>query len=213
MKGVKFGGLRSDTDLGLVLYSKIISPPVVKKTTVEIPGRDGSLDITEALTGRVAYEDREISFVFRVPSPKEAWADTYSNVLNKIHGKCMDIVLDDDPDYFYTGRVSIDEFATSRSLAEIAIKCTVAPKKTYKSSYSKTVSVSGTKALTVSNSGIPIVPTITVTKEMDVSFVGRSFHLSPGKNRVFDILLQTGNTTLTFNGTGSATVEFMVQSL
>lgn len=213
MKGVKFGGLRSDTDLGLVLYSKKISPPKARTTVVEVPGRDGNLDITEALTGRVMYEDREISFVFRVPNPKEEWPRVYSKVLNKIHGRRMDIVLDDDPDNTYTGRVSIDEFATNRTLAEIAVICIVAPKKTYKTSVKKTVAVSGTKTLTVTNSGIPTVPDISADKEMDVSFGGKSYHLSPGKNKVFDILLPEGDSKLTFSGTGNITVEFKVQSL
>ncbi len=213
MKGVKFGGLRSDTDLGLVLYSKTISPPKARTTTVEVPGRDGNLDITEALTGRVMYEDREISFIFRVPNPKEEWASVYSGVLNKIHGKKMDIVLDDDPDNTYTGRVSVDEFATNRTLAEIAVICVVNPKKTYKTGVKKTASVSGTKAITVTNSGIPVVPDITVDKAMDVAFGGKAYHLSPGKNKVFDILLPEGNSTLSFSGTGSVTVEFKVQSL
>lgn len=213
MKGVKFGGLRSDTDLGLVLYSKKISPPKARTTTVEVPGRDGNLDITEALTGRVMYEDREISFVFRVPNPKEQWAETYSRVLNNIHGKSMDIVLDDDPDNTYTGRVSVDDFATNRSLAEIGVTCIVNPKKTYKTSVSKTVAVSGTKALTVTNNGVPVVPTITADKEMTVSFGGKTHNLSPGKNRLFDILLPEGDSKLTFSGTGNITVEFKVQSL
>ncbi|MBE5825259.1 MAG: hypothetical protein E7307_01345 [Butyrivibrio sp.] len=213
MKGVKFGSLRSDTDLGLVLYSKKISPPVPKTTTVEIPGRDGNLDITEALTGRVAYEDRELSFIFRVPNPKEEWVGTYSNVLNTIHGKRLDIVLDDDPDYHYTGRVSIDDFSTNRQLAEIAIKCVVEPKKTHKNGYKKTVAVSGTKQVPITNDGVPTVPTITADKEMDVTFDGVSYHLSPEKNRIFDICIPNGESKLTFKGTGNITVEFKVQSL
>ena len=213
MKGVKFGAYRSDTDLGLVLYSKKISPPIVRKVTVEVPGRDGNLDITEALTGRVMYEDRTISFVFRVPNPKEKWASVYSGVLNKIHGRKMDIVLDDDPDYIYTGRVSIDDFATNRTLSEIAVTCTVNPKKTYKTPVKKSISVSGTKALTVINAGVPIVPEITADKAMDVAFNGKSYHLSPGKNKVFDILLPEGDSKLSFSGNGNITVEFKVKSL
>ena len=213
MKGVSFGGLRSDTDLGLVLYSKKISPPKVKTTTVEIPGRDGDLDITEALTGRVSYEDREIIFVFRIPSPKEEWASVYSDTLNSIHGKKMNIILDDDPDYHYTGRVSVEDFGVNRNLAEIEVKCLVEPKKTYKTISKYTASVTDTKKVTVKNSGIPTVPTITVSKEMNVVFGGNTYHLSPGKNRVFDILLPKGNSELTFNGSGNVTIEFKVQSL
>ena len=213
MKGVMFGGLRSDKDFGLVLYSKKISPPVVKTTTIDIPGRDGKLDITEALTGRVAYEDREISFVFRVPNPKEEWANIYSDVLNRLHGKRMEIVLDDDPDYFYAGRISIDEFATSRSLAEIGVKCIVAPKKTYKTPVSRTVAVSGTKTMEVTNNGLPTVPIITTDKEMDVSFGGVAYHILPGKNKIFDIFIPEGKSKLIFSGTGNVTVEYKVQSL
>ena len=65
----------------------------------------------------------------------------------------------------------------------------------------------------VTNSGIPTVPAITVDAAMDVSFGGKSIHLSPGKNKVFDILLPEGKSKLTFSGTGSVTVEFKVQSL
>ncbi|WP_026524719.1 hypothetical protein [Butyrivibrio sp. MB2005] len=213
MKGVKFGGLRSDTDLGLVLYSKKISPPKVRTAVVEVPGRDGNLDITEALTGRVMYEDREISFVFRVPNPKEEWPRVYSKVLNNIHGKKMDIILDDDPDNTYSGRISIDEFATNRNLAEIAVVCTVSPKKTYKNAVKKMIAVSGSKSLTLTNSGIPTIPEITADSELDVSFGGMSYHLSPGKNKVFDILLPEGDSKLIFSGTGNVTVEFKVQSL
>ncbi|WP_026523305.1 hypothetical protein [Butyrivibrio sp. MB2005] len=213
MKGVSFNGLRSYTDLGLVLYSKTISPPVIRTTTVEIPGRDGNLDITEALTGRVTYEDREIIFAFRIPKPKKEWANVYSKVLNSIHGKKMDIILDDDPDYYYTGRVAVDEFSTNRNLSEIVVKCLVSPKKTYKTGIKQTVAVSGTKAITLKNDGLPVVPDITTDKEMDVTFSGKTYHLSPGKNRVFDILLPQGSTSLTFNGTGNVTVEYKVQSL
>ncbi len=213
MKGVSFGGLRSDTDLGLLLYSKKISPPKARTITVEVPGRDGSLDITEALTGRVMYEDREISFVFRVPNPKEQWVEVYSDVLNMVHGQRMDIILDDDPDNIYTGRVSVDNFSTNRNLAEIGVKCIVAPKKSNKNSFSKTYAISDSKTVTIQNNGIAVVPTITAEKEMEVTFDGTIYHLSPGKNRIFDILFPKGSSKITFIGNGNVTVEFKVQSL
>ena len=47
MKGIRFGGLHSYDDLGLVLGKKELGAPAVKDYKTDVPGADGSLDQTE----------------------------------------------------------------------------------------------------------------------------------------------------------------------
>ena len=56
MTGVKFDNIHSVNDLGLSLSTVEITPPEPKTYIIEIAGADGSLDLTEALTGDVKYK-------------------------------------------------------------------------------------------------------------------------------------------------------------
>ena len=50
-------------DLDLVQETKEISNPSVQTYTVQVPGRDGLLNLTKSLTGRVCYNNRKIELV------------------------------------------------------------------------------------------------------------------------------------------------------
>ena len=57
MNGIKFDDIHSFYDLNLVLSQVDIPPATAKTSFVDIPGADGSVDMTEAL-GSVKYKDR-----------------------------------------------------------------------------------------------------------------------------------------------------------
>lgn len=132
MIGIRFGSIHTYDDWKLLLAQKQIGLPEVKTTTVEVPGVDGILDLTEALTGSVCYGNRELSFTFIALDALSGmtWAELLTKISAAIHGKKMDIVLDDDPEWKYTGRVTIDSFETSRSKRTVVIKCDCDPYKT-----------------------------------------------------------------------------------
>ena len=64
MKTVKFGDLDSYADLGLVRSNVEVGSPATKTDSVDIPGADGVLDLTEYF-GEVLYENRELSMDFQ----------------------------------------------------------------------------------------------------------------------------------------------------
>lgn len=131
MQGVTFGEKHSYWDWGLILKEHpIVSPPEPKKKIVEIPAADGHIDLSEALTGRIHYQCREITCRFTMAGQRERWPLLYSDILNYLHGKRLEIRLDNDPDYFYTGRVEISEWEPGENVAEVTILATVAPYKT-----------------------------------------------------------------------------------
>lgn len=134
---ITFGNKNTWTDWHLVPTSRpVISPPSVKTRYVEIPGADGVIDLTDSLTGRPAYNNREGSIEFYVLNQYDLegpatynWSDVYSEIMTYIHGKHMRMVLEDDPGYYYEGRFSVNSWKTDRDRSTITIDYNVDPKK------------------------------------------------------------------------------------
>ena len=105
MRGVTFNGKHSYWDWGLLLKGfPVVSPPEPKTKLVEVPGSDTVIDLTQALTGQVHYKQREIKCYFTLPCHRDRWETVYTEILNHLHGKAIEIILDDDNEYSYTGR-------------------------------------------------------------------------------------------------------------
>ena len=105
MNGVLFGNKHSYKDWGLLLTERpVISPPAVKTTYVDIPGANGSLDLTEVMSHDVKYKDRDIKCSFHVLADRKNWHDIYSNIQDYLHGQKLKVILDEDPCYYYEGR-------------------------------------------------------------------------------------------------------------
>ena len=119
MNGVKIGEKHSYDDFGLILSSKVINPPEPKTNEVEVPLRDGSIDLTQALTDEVKYKDREIQLTFSVIDSRKTWHDKISAIENYLHGQRMKIIFDEDPEFYYIGKVSVDKWATDRNVGTL----------------------------------------------------------------------------------------------
>lgn len=130
MTGVTFDGIHTDS-WGLILTDAEIGLPEVKTSTVSIPGADGVLDLTEALTGAVCYGNRELKLTFETTAKYSgsSWAELLSTLSAALHGQRKSIVFDDDPDWAYQGRCTIDTFETSRYHQTVVIRCDCDPYK------------------------------------------------------------------------------------
>jgi hypothetical protein len=127
--GITIGGKHSFRDLGMVSQEILtFQPPELKTQIVDIPGSDGELDLSEALTGRPIYQNRKGSFHFVVLHGKN-YASAYSAVMQHIHGKQLRAVLDDDPLYYYEGRFTVNSWLSKEYASEIVIDYNVAPYK------------------------------------------------------------------------------------
>lgn len=130
MKGVSFGGKHSYWDWGLILRDyPVVSPPNPKTKLVDVLGAHGSLDLTEKPAGKVLYEMRDITCHFTLMGNRDRWEQVYSAILNHLQGLLMEITLDHDPDYIWTGRAEISDWNPGQNVAEMTIKAKVAPYK------------------------------------------------------------------------------------
>lgn len=113
----------------------LVNPPEVVKDYVEIAGADGALDFTETLTGKPVFKNREGSWEFIVLNDYQNWVDLYNLLLTKIHGREFDIVLEDEPDYVYHGRLVLNEWKSEEHNSKITIDYVIDPYKKRSSTY------------------------------------------------------------------------------
>ena len=130
MRGVTFENKHSYWDWGLMLRAAPkITSPAPKTHYVDIPGAHGSMDLTEALTGKVQYKNRRITLEFVTMAGREDWSAIYSDILTELHGQMKEIRLDDDPLNMYRGRVTVGDPERAKNVITIRMTAEVEPFK------------------------------------------------------------------------------------
>lgn len=228
MIGVTFGDKHSFDDFGIYLTSKTINPPEPQTNTISVPLRDGSIDLTESLTNDVKYNDRKIDMTFSVVRPMEQWSDKVSEIENYLHGKRMKVVFDDDANYYYIGRLKVNEWSSQKSIGKLVIECVADPYKydiqddwlwdsfDFENGYireSENILVSGSTTVVIVGKRKKTYPTITASSAMTVAYNGATYNLTEGINKLYDMILDEGENTLTFSGSGSVLIEYTGGSL
>lgn len=207
MKGIKFGNYHSYDDFSLILSQKTIGAPSPKVETIEIPGGDGVLDLSEFF-GEVKYNNRNLSFDFSTIIPQAGFLDLFSRIQNAIHGKKMQIVLDDDPGWYYIGRVTVPEWKAERNIGKLTIECDCEPYKMKLTETAVSKAVSGSASIILANSRKMVVPVITTNAEMTISFDGYSGTFSAGTFTIPELELHEGNNTVAVAGTGNISFRY-----
>ena len=128
MNTVTFDIYNSYSDLGLILSSKSIGAAKVKSLSVDIPAGDGALDYTEWF-GDIYYENRELSFGFTMLCSSRDFLKKYSELQNLLNGRRMKITLSDDTDYYYVGRVSVNEWLSEKNIGKVVVTVDAEPYK------------------------------------------------------------------------------------
>ncbi len=136
---ITFGDKNTWDDWHLIPTSRpVFNPPSVKTKTLEVPGSDGLIDLSESLTGYPVYENRTGSFEFIVVNNSfeqvtefTPWYSIYSDIMDYLHGQKMQAILEDDESYYYEGRFSVEAWDSSgnKDYSTITINYDVGPYK------------------------------------------------------------------------------------
>ena len=202
-RGVFFGYVDSQDyfhtfgNWGLILNSYSMTDPQPRETRIKIPGRSGTLDVSEYLTGDVVFDDRKFKASFTLPrlsSPysesldlgfiakgyPSSWQRLHDYVAARIHGKRLKIIPPGEsirceglywPQYYYIGRCAIGGLAHSGRIATMEITATCEPYK-YRGAVT-TFSLSlgeeeSTRTLAVNNQRMRAVPSITNESDLQL---------------------------------------------
>lgn len=235
MNGVTFGDKHSYKDWGLILKSRpVISPPSPKTIYIDVPCADGALDLTESMMSDVKYENRNIKCEFTVIDSRKRWSTIYSEILDYLHGQKMKIIFDDDPKFYYFGRISVNEWKSDKRTSTIVIEAVVDPYKMeiYSSTEDwiwdsfnfetdmihewKDLVVDGILSLHFTAYRKTVVPVFTIASE-DGSGIGvRLSGASGWINKILpdgvitdtDYKVKQGDNYLVFTGQGTVTVDY-----
>ena len=120
----------------------IVNPPIPKMNYVDILGKNGSLDYTNALVKTPRYSDREGTWEFIILNPGDVDSlsvlddrrfdphELSSEITSYCNGRKFDKVwLEDDPDYYYVGRVWVSGIQTSSGWSRIILSYRFEPFK------------------------------------------------------------------------------------
>jgi hypothetical protein len=77
----------------------------------------------------VKYSDRKGSWEFKVLNGYKEWYERYSEIMNYIQGKRFKVVLDDEPDYYYWCRLSMNSWQSDKDWSTIVIDYIAEPFK------------------------------------------------------------------------------------
>lgn len=196
MKGIWFDNIHSYEDLNLMLSKVEISPAIPKLNLFDIPGGDGSVDLTEAL-GEVKFSDREAIITFTV-LPQDDFEQKKKEVSNLLNGTRFNkIIVDKDPDYYWTGRCKINEYASDKNLHKIVVGAILAPYKLKLTETMVNVRKGENVSVVLENGRKTVVPTITNTKNATIVFKGNTYVIDAGTHTLLNIELKFGHNLVT----------------
>ena len=192
---IYISGKNTWTDWHLAPQSRpFVAAPPIKEEYVDVPGADGSLDYTEVLTGGVRYGQRTGQWAFILDNGYVDPLQFQSDILAFLHGKKHQIVLKDDPEYYYTGRLTLETNFGAKDYNQIVIKYNLNP---YKYPIGSTS--------TMEWKWNDLFGKLSVSNAMTLIFGSRTINLLPGENQ---IVLRPGDNIMTFKGSGRVTVDY-----
>ena len=212
---VQFGSYHSYDDLQLILSQKTIGTPSPKTETVDIPGGDGVLDLTEFF-GEVKYNNRTLTFEFSTIIPPEQFMPLFEIVQNALHGKKMPIILTEDPEWYYIGRLAVSEWKADRNIGKLTIDCDCEPFKYKLDKTMVQVAVTDTETAILTNSRKRAVPEVKIVSENGIQIVyngSNIWDLGSGTYILPELELVEGENPVTVSGTGTVTFTWQEGSL
>lgn len=127
---IKFDEKNSWDDWHLIPSTRpVFNPPAAKIKYIDLPGSDSNLDLTTIFSEFPTYENRKGSFEFIVAPDYLSWEETYATIMDYLHGKEILAVLEDNPEYFYRGRFTINSWKSVKVYSLIVIDYDVGPYK------------------------------------------------------------------------------------
>ena len=226
----------NDWDMALG-NNNYIGDPEMETTYIKIPGRNGLIDVSEAISGRRIYKKRQLAFELGGRRERLAWDSIISQFRNNIDGRICRLTLDNDPSYYWRGRVYIEGFDRFRELGTFELNVPMAdPYKYSKTSsaepwlwdpfnfntdmvtYIGAISVAGTKTVTIPHGHMATSPDFVVSDMTSSTFTveadGVTYPLSVGTNRIPSIIVDgDDDVDLTFTGTAKVQITYRSGSL
>lgn len=171
-----------------------LSPPSPKTYTVDIPGGNGTLDLTESLIGDVTYGNRKQTFTFYIINTED-FEKVKTEISRFLHGRAFDYVMTMDPEFTYHGRFTVSKY-THKAYANgivgtITVNVEADPYKLKDTQIYKVDGVGGTTVY-LESGRMRVRPTIEVDGLTKVIYNNKLITLQQGAWTINDLLFTEG---------------------
>lgn len=210
MNGVRFGIYHSFDDFSIILITKTIETPKPKTEYVEIPGADEPLDYTEYF-GDVKYSTRKLTFEFETKLRHLEFYDMFDEIKNALNGQRMKIYLDEDPLFYFDGRLQVNEYKSNEKIGKIVIEAECNPYKMENYETLSSFTLTGqAQQVDLINLRKRVVPQIIVetSESVSIEFGNNITELSSGTWTIPELELVEGYNHIILNGTGKISFNY-----
>jgi len=200
----------------LILTEKSITPPKPKTKYVKLDGMNGTLDLSESLTGEITYEDRTITASFLLSEGTFLERNlVLQKIINRLHGKKVTLIEPDDLRHYFLGRITIKSFENILPYAKISIEAVCEPWRYALDDIVRRVDVNGQPVeIVITNDGAKTVcPEITVIGSVNISFNNSQVSLVDGTYKISDLKLYSGANVISVVGNGSVIFTYKEANL
>ena len=211
MNGVSFNQIHSSRQLGIILGNPEIERPKGKLSYLEIPGKDGALDLSEAF-GELRFHQRKVILPFKLRADPNEAEQKISEVSNLLSGKKLKITLDKDPQYYYLGRLEV-EGKYQHPVCQIIVTALCDPYKYKREVTEETFTVNGSLEINLPNDRMTTYPALTTTQSMLITKDDVTYSYGAVSNFITQIPLVFGDNLLTITGNGIVTFAYQEGSL
>lgn len=178
----------------VLLDGYTLEPPEPKTYTVDIPGGNGVIDLTEALTGDVVYNNRHQEFEFALINV-ENFEKVKTDLSNFLHGKEFDYTMTMDPGYTYHGRFSVSSYShsaySSGLLGNIKISIEANPYKVKEHCIYR-LNATGGRLFRLESGRRPVHPILECKQPCFITWNGTEYNIPAGTYRLNDVLFKDG---------------------
>lgn len=202
--------INSYHDFKLILAPFTPTPAEPQTNFLEVPGRDGYLDLTEA-NGEVKFKSREFVFRFTVvPDDTRTFDCITSEVSKALNGLRCNIRIERDSSYYWQGRCSVSEYAQDRNIGQIEVRATVDPYKLrdYPRTERFSLSANPTRRNIWVEGRMPVVPVFESSNGATIEFDGVAYTIGAGTHKIPAIRLKEGTNLIEVSGDGSLTMTY-----
>lgn len=212
---IVFGSYDTDLDGPWTLAGWELSPAEHRSNYIEVPGRDGELDLSTALTdGAPRYGSRTLEArLERSDGTRVTREEAINIMVNWLDGWRMDIRLPDDSLHYMTGRVHVAKEYNDMAHAAVTVTAVCDPWR-YNNSETVLRMTAGTEAVSarLTNAGRrTVVPTLNITgADASVLLVygAYSWALGAGVYQLPDLVVPQGGASITYSGKGELSFTY-----
>ena len=208
--GVTIASIDTKTQWGLILCADlIIGAPPLKSNLVEIPGRNGTVNMSYVVNGPT-YGNRSIAFTLFCACDDANLNAKRAALAATCHGQECTLVLPTDSTHYYRGVFSVGNIAGYNS-GRIPVTVIAEPfaYKTNATTVSKTLTGSA-DSVTLNNEQMPASATLVTSGAITLVYDGTTYTIAAG-TKPLPFIIPPGGCTVSITGTASETVAITYQ--